>query len=1507
MKPTKSIFWAMILIVAILALPALGASAKKGKSSAIPKTEALSKLSKLHIPFVPNRGQIDERVKYYARTFGGTVFVSEAGEMFYSLPKRQGDGKTLRGWTLKEELLGGSIKGVRAEEKAPTRVSYFIGDDASRWRSDLSTYGTVSFGEVYEGIEVKVKAYGRSVEKLFYVKAGAKPGLIRLRLSGAESLQVNGEGELEVRTGLGEVEFSRPVAYQEVEGKRKYVEVSYQVEGNDYGFKLGEYNRERELVIDPILQSTYLGGSGDEYAISIAIGSGGNVYAAGCTNSTDFPGTGGGGAQFMNNGGYDAFVAELDPALTTLVQFTYLGGSGEDLAWSVATDSEGNVYVVGSTKSTDFPGRTGGAQPSFGGGGNYSDGFVAKFNSDLTKILQSTYLGGSRDDHAYSIAISNGVFVVGDTFSTDFPATELGVQPSNGGDTDAFVARFNSALTAFYGCTYLGGRSGDYARSIATDSSGNLYVTGYTYSTDFPGTAGGAQPSFGGGNYDTFVAKLDPTLTTAVRSTYLGGGSNEYPYSIAIDSRANAYVVGWTNSTNFPGTAGGAQPSFGGGSYDAFVAKLNPALTDLVQSTYLGGSGDDIAYSIAIGSKGNVYVVGGTGSTNFPGTAGGPQPSYGGGYRDGFVAQLNPALTDLVQSTYLGGSGEDFAYTIAIGSDETLYMVGYTNSTNFPGTEGGAQPSLNGGSRDSFVARLYLSVTEPPVAATLISPSGTVTTRTPTYTWNAVATAAEYDLRVNDSTGNRILKWYSSSEANCASGTGTCSVTPTTALAAGPGKWWIQTRNSEGTGPLSSPMSFTVEAVSALIPEGPKIAETNTSYSYTVRGSASNAGDPIEYVFDWGDGTNSDWLPAGRMIASHSWTSSGIYSVRALARCATHPSVVSPWSKTLFVTVETVSTPTTPSGAASGTAGVSSVYSTGGSISGSGHLIQYLFDWGDGSNSGWLPVGKTTASKSWVLPGTYSVRAKARCSAHNLIISDWSGALDVSMEKLTLLKPNGGEVVPSGVSYTVEWTALAQAEKFSLLYSMDNGVAWKLIANDVVGTSHDWNPVPVPPGNKTSCYVKVIGYSASNVKVGEDKSDKPFTIGVVRLVSPNGGEVLKTGDPYTIKWEINGTKSGVTKVNLYYTMNGGASYVLIRSFAVTVDPKTRPWVMDYLWEKVPTPPANMGKCYVKVVAYSGNTVVGTDTSDKPFAIEGVKLIQPNGGEPLKSDGSYSIQWEIYGIKSPVTTQKLYYSMDGGATWSLITTLDDASRTHDWTVPAPTANKMGCYVKIVAYSGSTVVGTDTSEKPFMIEGVKLIQPNGGDFVPSGNMSPITFDIYGPKSLITKVNIYYSTDGGSSYALTESVPFNPGLTPPLSEWWSIPWPTLPGNRTNCYAKVVAYSGTTVVGSDSSDKPFTIGVVKLLGPNGGEIYESGSSYSIQWEIYGTKYPVATVRLYYSMDGGVTWSLITTLDGSFRNYDWIPLAQTTKNKCKIKVAITDTKGTTAFDTSDGYFTIQP
>jgi hypothetical protein len=709
--------------------PGIG-RAKDSTESPLDNSKTLTKIQKLGIPFILNQGQTDKRVKFYARTFGGTVFVTEKGEIMYSLPKVDQERKAIRRTHkthkelgLKEELVGGRVKGLKGEEESVTKVSHFIGNDSSKWKANIPTYELINLGEAYPGIEVKLKAYGRSIEKLFYVKAGIDPGSIRLRLSGGDSLKVNEEGELEVKTALGDVKFSKPLAYQEINGRRIEVAVDYRVLNSElspldseliYSFKLGDYDRTETLVIDPILQSTYLGGNSDDTGYPIAIDSSGNIFVAGETSSTNFPGTTGGAQSSFGGGDGDIFVTKLNSTLTSILQSTYLGGSNGDYGpFSLAIDSYGNVYVMGETESTNFPGTTGGAQPSYGGG-NY-DAFVTKFNSSLTSILQSTYLGGSGHDEPISMALdsSGNIYVAGGTNSTNFPGTAGGAQPSFGsGDYKAFVTKLNSSLTSILQSTYLGGSGLDYGLSIAIDSTGNVYVEGGTSSTNFPGTAGGAQPSFGGGDYDGFVTKLNSNLTSILQSTYLGGSgtdSDDWPSGIAIDSTGNVYVLNRTSSTNFPGTAGGAQPSFGGGDWDAFVSKLNSNLTSILQSTYLGGSQIDYAYGIAVDSNGNVYVTGGTSSTNFPGTSGGAQPSFGGGDRDAFVSKLNSSLTSILQSTYLGGSYSDYAYGIAIDSYGNVYVTGKTSSANFPGTAGGAQPSL-GGYGDAFIAKLDSSL-----------------------------------------------------------------------------------------------------------------------------------------------------------------------------------------------------------------------------------------------------------------------------------------------------------------------------------------------------------------------------------------------------------------------------------------------------------------------------------------------------------------------------------------------------------------------------------------------------------------------------------------------------------------------------------------------------------------------------------------------------------------------------------------------------------------------------
>jgi muconolactone delta-isomerase len=492
------------------------------------------------------------------------------------------------------------------------------------------------------------------------------------------------------------------------------VEVSYKLIGkNRYSFEVAKADPSLQLVIDPILQATYLGGDHSDEATALAIHpKTGEVYVAGNTMSTNFPRTAG-GAQGINTGNSEVFVARLNKDLTQILQSTYLGGMGIDFAEALAIHPiTGDVYVAGMTTSTDFPDTTGGAQADYGGG--RWDAFVSRLSADLKQILQSTYLGGGKWDKVKALAIhpkTGEVYVAGYTDSTDFPRTSGGAQASKRGTADAFVARLNSSLTQILQSTYLGGsKEEESVEALAIHpKTGEVYVAGETDSTDFPRTSGGAQKDYGGGKYDTFVARLNSSLTQILQSTYLGGNDWDVAYALAIHpTTGEVYVAGYTFSTNFPRTTGGAQKDYGGGEKDAFVARLNSNLTQILQSTYLGGSKEDDAQAIAIHpTTGEVYVAGHTTSTDFPRTSGGAQGSYGGDPSDAFVARLNSSLTQILQSTYLGGNGADWAQALAIHpTTGEVYIAGRTSSTNFPRTSGGAQGKYGDGPQDAFVASL---------------------------------------------------------------------------------------------------------------------------------------------------------------------------------------------------------------------------------------------------------------------------------------------------------------------------------------------------------------------------------------------------------------------------------------------------------------------------------------------------------------------------------------------------------------------------------------------------------------------------------------------------------------------------------------------------------------------------------------------------------------------------------------------------------------------------------
>ncbi|MFO1314964.1 MAG: SBBP repeat-containing protein [Burkholderiales bacterium] len=659
----------------------------------------------LAFPFVAASALDDPRVAFVARVPAGALFVTRDGTLVWRL---RADPATGRAVVLAEVPVGAHAA-PRGADASATRVSRFAGADPRRWQRDAPAYDRVALGEAWPGIDVALVARAGGVEKLVTVAPGADVRRATFRVRGARTLERTADGALVARTALGPVTFTAPVAWQEIAGERRPVRVGYTVSRDRYGFALGPHDRRHAVVVDPLLQATFAGGSGGDIANAIATDDAGTVYVAGSTASFNFPGTAG-GAQSSAAGGGDAFVARLDRDLTSFARVTYLGGTGSDVAQALVLDGNGSVYVAGSTNSLDFPGTAGGAQPGAGGGG---DAFVARLAPDLASLTQATYVGGSAFDQAFALAVgTGGVYVAGGTSSVNFPATAGGAQASRAGNTDAFVVRLSYDLRAFTQGTYLGGSNNDIAYALALDRSGRVFVAGSTGSASFPATAGGAQPVPGGGG-DAFVAKLDAELTTLVQATYVGGVAADAAYALALDADGAVYVAGETASANFPATAGGAQPVRGGGS-DAFVATLDGALATLRQATLVGGLSDDVANALAIDASGAVYVAGNTASTSFPATAGGAQAAAGGG-GDGFVARLDHALATLPQATYLGGSGLDQVFALAVTARGRVYAAGGTASLNLPGVAGGAQPVAGGGG-DAFVAAMTasLALVDPP-------------------------------------------------------------------------------------------------------------------------------------------------------------------------------------------------------------------------------------------------------------------------------------------------------------------------------------------------------------------------------------------------------------------------------------------------------------------------------------------------------------------------------------------------------------------------------------------------------------------------------------------------------------------------------------------------------------------------------------------------------------------------------------------------------------------------
>lgn len=695
-------------------------------------------LAELPLRFIPNYGQIDPVVRFQVQSQAGSIFFAP-DEIIFTLPSAiSNESKSiyepvvnissptrtasLLRLTFAQANLNPHIEGI---SPLPGVTNFFIGDDPARWQSNLPAYQEIIYREMYPGIDLAYQGTAGQLKSEFRVAPGADPTLIRMRYDGLKRAYVRADGALVLETPGGELIEAPPHIYQQIEAEQVQISGRYQIvekytsdlkgtQSNTYviAFQIDPYNSAYPLIIDPeIAYSTYLGGSGTDVGVSIAADEAGNAYVTGITNSVDFPVYNEVPNSCVNCGSSSAFVTQIISAagVYTYGFSTYLGGSNGELGGlGIVVDEAGAVYVTGDTPSPDFP--TLNEIQACPNSGNPSlqntDIFVTKIISvsGVYTLAYSTCLGGSDNDTGAGIAVdqAGNAYLTGVTWSADLPvknaiqetcsscdATPIGVR-------DAFVAKIIEAggvYTLGY-LTYLGGNDLDWGYSVAVDKAGNAYVTGFTSSTDFP-TFRAIQDHtnvLSGTGSDAFITHIISAngVYTYGFSTYLGGSSEDIGEGIVVDETGAVYVTGSTRSSNFP-LVNEVQDYRGNG--DAYITQIISAggVYTYGFSTFLGGSGQDAGSGIALDKAGNIYVVGTTGSIDYP-----TQDKFQDNTATDNSDTLDAFVTQLIRadgvytwgySTYLGGNNIDRAgeiNSIAVDGAGNVYVVGETASTDFP-------------------------------------------------------------------------------------------------------------------------------------------------------------------------------------------------------------------------------------------------------------------------------------------------------------------------------------------------------------------------------------------------------------------------------------------------------------------------------------------------------------------------------------------------------------------------------------------------------------------------------------------------------------------------------------------------------------------------------------------------------------------------------------------------------------------------------------------------------
>ena len=668
--------------------------------------QAHTALQRLPLRFEANQGQWSRGVRYAARAGGYTLLLDNRG------PSLAVPGAS----PVPLKLAGSSAAAqIEALDPLPTRTDYRIGNRPQNWHTGVANYARVRYRSVYPGIDVVYYGNASQLEYDFLLAPGADPRHIRFDLSAAGHIAITAEGDLSIEIGGHRILQRKPFVYQAAaDGARRAIAGDYTLlNSHTAALRLGDYDRTRPLVVDPVIDYlTYFGGSGTDQITAVKLTSRGRLYIAGATDTGEMPAVGN-AYNTANTGSSDVFLAIVDTTQSgyPLLYLGYIGGTSTDVPLGIDVDSAGFVYLCGSTISDDFP--LGGTNIQSARTGTYTTGFVVKIDpssSGTDGLWWGTYLGGTGATSINGIvSVPDGTIdVIGTTRAADFPTTSSGYATSLYGPQDAVLCQMDPNSGTLLYSTFLGGELNDDGVSIALGTDNRVYFAITTNGTLFPAAGYQYQPTFHGVT-DVVVGVMDfsKNITDSlIWDSYFGGSDTDEVRRLVLDSRGYAVITGYTLSSDFPVSSDAAQRTYSGNG-DAFVSVLN--LSDpskfLVYSSYLGGSDADVAYGVTEDAAGNLYVVGYTLSKDFPVTPDAPQTAWANGV-DMFIAKVQPGVpgkSGIQFATYLGGSSIYVANNVAVDSDGTLYVAGY-GAIGLPSSPNASQTvGYGGGVSDGFL------------------------------------------------------------------------------------------------------------------------------------------------------------------------------------------------------------------------------------------------------------------------------------------------------------------------------------------------------------------------------------------------------------------------------------------------------------------------------------------------------------------------------------------------------------------------------------------------------------------------------------------------------------------------------------------------------------------------------------------------------------------------------------------------------------------------------------